>query len=382
MAGFGTYPALLPLLQHEWALTGARAGMIAGAYFGGYMLAVPLLSGLTDRFDARRVYAGACVLAAAALLGFAAWARDFASAVLFQALAGAGLAGTYMPGLKALADRLPGPRQPRYVSFYTATFGVGTSLSLLASGALATHVSWPSVFAIAAIGPILAGALVLRMLAPAATAPRAAAPGAGARAARRDPALVAYLLGYGVHCWELFGLRAWMVAFLAFSFGAASALTEATSTAAAISLLGIPASILGNEVAMRTGRRRAILASMAASGILAWAVGLAGLAAPSLVTGVMALYVIAVMADSAALTAGVLAVAPLAQRGATLAVYSLTGFGAGFIAPLVFGLVLDATGGATSRAAWMIAFGSLGAGCLGAALASGVAMLARKENEG
>jgi hypothetical protein len=38
----------------------------------------------------------------------------------------------------------------------------------------------------------------------------------------------------------------------------------------------------------------------------------------------------------------------------------LHGFGAGFLAPLAFGAVLDAGGGNASPAAWMLAYASLG----------------------
>ena len=81
--------------------------------FGGYMLAVPVLSGLTDRMDARRVYLGSCLLAAAGLGGFALLAEGPATAGLLQAVSGAGLAGTYMPGLRLLADRIGGSRRSR-----------------------------------------------------------------------------------------------------------------------------------------------------------------------------------------------------------------------------------------------------------------------------
>jgi hypothetical protein len=46
-----------------------------------------------------------------------------------------------------------------------------------------------------------------------------------------------------------------------------------------------------------------------------------------------------------------------------MAVYSFLGFGAGFIGPLVFGMVLDAAGGKDSASAWGFAFGSLGLTC-------------------
>jgi MFS family permease len=73
-------------------------------------------------------------------------------------------------------------------------------------------------------------------------------------------------------------------------------------------------------------------------------------------------YFVAVMADSATLTAGLVAATPLAQRGAAMALYSLLGFGAGFVSPLAFGAVLDLAG--SGALAWGLAFGTLGSGCL------------------
>jgi MFS family permease len=72
MTGFAAYPAFLPALRAAWGLSGAEAGFVGGAFFFGYMLAVPLLSGITDRIDARGVFAFSCLLAAAGTAGFAA----------------------------------------------------------------------------------------------------------------------------------------------------------------------------------------------------------------------------------------------------------------------------------------------------------------------
>jgi MFS family permease len=66
------------------------------------------------------------------------------------------------------------------------------------------------------------------------------------------------------------------------------------------------------------------------------------------------------MADSSALTAGLIAVTDPARQGATLAVYSLMGFGSGFIAPMVFGWVLDLN--QSSPMGWALAFISLSVG--------------------
>src|SRR3990172_2895655 len=161
MTAFSTYPALLPVIRDAWGLSNSAAGLVSGTYFGGYMAAVPLLASLTDRVDARRVYAVSALLSVAGATGFALFARSLPSALVWQAVAGAGLAGTYMPGLKALADHLEGPRQSRAVSFYTSTFGIGGSLSLWLAGALASALDWRWAFGLAAIGPALAAVLVM-----------------------------------------------------------------------------------------------------------------------------------------------------------------------------------------------------------------------------
>lgn len=368
MTGFAAYPAFLPLLRDAWHLSGAQAGFVGGAFFFGYMLAVPLLSGITDRLDARSVFAFSCALAAAGIAGFALLAQGVVSAALLQALAGAGLAGTYMPGLKALTDRVGGPRQARYIAFYTSTFGIGTSLSLLLAGSLGAVLPWQAAIGLLALGPVLAGLIAtlgLRAVKPHGAHHASWWPRFGPVLA--EPAIRAFILGYAAHCWELFGLRSWLVAFIAFAYVASTAqqpwLTP-TEAAALINLLGLPASILGNEAAGRVGRRRWIALVMAASGLLCWLAGFAAVRPWWLMLGAVSVYFVAVMADSAALTAGLVTATPLAQRGAAMAVYSLFGFGAGFVAPLVFGATLDMVGGNTSTLAWGFAFGSLGMGCL------------------
>ncbi|KKK47869.1 hypothetical protein LCGC14_3150840, partial [marine sediment metagenome] len=107
-----------------------------GVYFAGYLLSVPILVSLTDRIDPRRVYLAAMAVSLVSTLGFAFAADGVASASLWRFLQGVGLGGTYMPGLKALTDVLPDRMQSRAVAFYTASFGIGSSLSFALAGEL------------------------------------------------------------------------------------------------------------------------------------------------------------------------------------------------------------------------------------------------------
>jgi MFS family permease len=91
MAPFSMFLALQPTLQLEWHLSNTASGWIASAYYAGYMLAVPVLASLTDRWDARTVWLGAITLAASGAIGFGTLADGPFTAALFQALAGAGM---------------------------------------------------------------------------------------------------------------------------------------------------------------------------------------------------------------------------------------------------------------------------------------------------
>ncbi len=368
MLGFSTFPALIPAFEQEWGLTRTDSGWISGIYFAGYVAIVPVLTGLTDRIDPRRVILVSLAVGAAGSLGFAALAEGFWTALAFRCLQGAGLAGTYMPGLKALSDLTEGSaHQSRYVAFYTSSFGIGAGLSFVAAGEITAASDWRWAFAAAAIGSAVALVLIAVVLRP--TPPSAAKHVRhflDVRPVLRNRRAMRYILGYAGHNWELFAMRSWMVAFLVFAQGGGAGDTEtriATAIAAIATLLGVPASIVGNELAVRFGRRRWILlitgASMAMSLAIGFTAGISwGLAAAlSLVYGVLA------TGDSAALTAGTVGAAEPGQRGATLAVHSFIGFMGGIVGPPAVGALLDLVGRG-SATGWGVAFFAVGFGSL------------------
>jgi MFS family permease len=85
------------------------------------------------------------------------------------------------------------------------------------------------------------------------------------------------------------------------------------------------------------------------------------------VCGLLIIYSMLVMAESATLTAGLVAAAPAELRGAAMGFYSLIGFAGGMLGPMLFGGALDLAGGADRPAAWVAAYAAIGAGCLAAA---------------
>jgi MFS family permease len=71
MAGFVSFPALKPEFQRLWTLSDGAAEFVSGIYFAGYVIEVPLASGLTDRMEARRVYLASLLFGVVGALGFA-----------------------------------------------------------------------------------------------------------------------------------------------------------------------------------------------------------------------------------------------------------------------------------------------------------------------
>jgi predicted MFS family arabinose efflux permease len=364
MIGVFSFPALLPDFIAEWGLSNTEAGWISGVVFAGYTVAVPVLTTLTDRIDAKRVYLAGALFAALSALGYTLTAEGFWSALAWRALGGVGLAGTYMPGLKALVDRASGPKQARWISFYTASFSLGTSGSFLVTGAVAEAFGWRAAFGLAAAAAAAAFALVavalpgVRPIPPEhKTNPFDFAP------VLRNRAAMGYVLGYAVHVWELFGARSWMVAFLAWVLASQPGAggPSPTSVATIGGLVAMVTSIAGADMALRFDRRRVCAFAMLSSGGLAGVIGFCGGLPYGAVVALMLLYNALIQIDSAALTTGAVMAADPTRRGATIAVHSLLGFGAGFIGPLAFGMVLDAAGGASTGLAWGLAFASLGA---------------------
>jgi MFS family permease len=181
-----------------------------------------------------------------------------------------------------------------------------------------------------------------------------------------------FVIAYGFHIWELFGLRSWIVAFLTFSVGLprqGGTLWSPTWVASAVTLFGVVASIGGNELALRYGRRRVLSIIMTTSAMLACAVGFTATLDFPLVALFCLIYGGFVMADSASLTIGAVENATPGHRGATMAVHSSIGFIGAFLGPLCFGAVLDGAGGADHATAWGWAFASSGAAVACGALA-------------
>ena len=355
------WPALLPAMMPLWGLTNSEAGWITAIFYAAYLVAVPVLVTLTDRIDPRRVYLFGVACTVAGHLLFGLLAEGFWSALATRALTGIGWAGTYMTGLKLLADRVDAKLMSRAVTGHAASIGISGALSFSCAGLLAGLHGWQAAFLVAALSAAAAWTIVALSV-PGREGPASPASDGLAlfdfRPVLRNRSAMAYALAYCVHTLEMNALRGGGVAILAYvatTTGAGESRLSPTLVVTALGLVGTAASVLGNETAIRWGRRRLIGLAMTASIVIAGSIGFLGTASYPIAVALLLLYGFVVWLDSASLTAGAAGTAEPSRRGATLAVHSMLGYAGGFVGPLVIGFTLDLAGG-MSRIAWGAAF--------------------------
>ena len=347
---------LAQYLIPEWHLSGAHAGLLAGSFAAGYMLAVPVLATLTDRIDARIVLILGSALSALATLLFGVFAQGLWSGALIWGLAGIGFAGAYMPGLKALTDRLAPGDSSRAVTLYTSFYSIGVGLSFLVAQLVAERWGWRSAFFVTSIGP-LAMIVICVLLNPVKPHPSKGRLLDFAPVIANRPAM-GFVLGYGAHCFELYGIRTWIVAFWTFVAmrHSSSEILSPIAVSVLFTILAMPASVLGNEMALKIGRHRAIMSIMIASAVVALLIGIMADKPAWMLLVLLAVYAVTVPADSGALTSGMTMASNPKNRGATMALHSTAGFAFAALGSWGVGVALDAAGGPQNASAWTAAF--------------------------
>jgi MFS family permease len=362
MITFASYTAAQPLLQREWSMSSAQAGGIFAAQQAGYAVAVLILSSLTDLIGVRPIYLISALWNTVAAAGFALGATNFGSAAVLRALIGVGLAGTYMPGMRLVAETFPTRRRGAALGVYISCFGVGVALSLFVSGRLLFLGTREMLLATAA-GPLAAVAIGWAVVHDVSRRGRAPLRLPSFGVVLRNREAMRFIGAYAAHNWELFGMRAWLPVFLTYlwtttgmTLGAATRL--GSTAGSAILLVGAFSNAAGGWLSDHLGRRRTIALFLGASGgcsaLIGW-LGHWGLAA---VLPAAVAYGLLVTADSSTLSTAVAEHARPEALGTTMAVQSSIGFVAPIISPVLFGLILDAWG-------WGYAFLSLAAAAFG-----------------
>ena len=378
MTGFAVWPIYLIDLQSEWNLSNSEAGWVSGSFYIGYVLATPILVSMTDTFDPRKVYCFSSLLGCSGLLLFSFFASNALNACLYWSLVGAGLAGTYMPGLQILNARLNKVLREKYVAVYTSFFGLGTAFSFSIFGILKSYqVSWEYAFMFASITLFIC-AFPLLFFSGDEVEKIQKKPYQGIIkviipifSTFKNKQALPFILGYGGHTYELFGFRSWTfpcILFLANHFKTSVTDAFIANCIGLMGFLGIFASIYGAKYCIGKDRNQ-IMSKM---GLLCF-VGSILVAISFWISFWLALFLLfiynaLIVLDSGSLTTGTVINGKPEDRGVRLALHSMVGFFGGALGGPIIGFVLDNFGGQTSHLAWFLSFVCLGLGSLFSAL--------------
>lgn len=370
---FMTYAATLPALIGAWGMSGVEAGSVAGALGVSFGASVAASTWIADRVGARAVFGVSAWLAAIASLVFAVFATSFQTGLVLITLIGLTQGGTYGPAMILVAEYAAPGRRGSAMGWLLAAASLGYAGSLGIAALALEMADYRVAFLASAAGPVLgvvAAGLGLRAMR---SAPRQEPAAPSPIPLRSPPRRAAALLtlGYVGHGWELLGMWAWMPAFLVFATATPGEVGVGQGLAVAIGLhlSGFVASVTMGAVSDRVGRRRVLIGLAAAGAVCSFAAGWT-VGAPLGVLAAFALvYGFAALGDSSVLSTAMTEAVPQPRLGSALALRSVLGFGAGALAPVVFGAVLGDPGpGGAGRWGW--AFAMLGVGGLVATLSA------------
>jgi MFS family permease len=348
-ANFMVYAACLPILLNRWHMSATQAGSISTAFMFGYAASLFVFAWLSDRFGAKRLFLLSAALSVITALAFGFFAHSYLSGLILYALAATTQGGLYTPAIILFSERYDVSRRGGALGFLIASTSVGYAFSLVVSGLCLALGGYRVAFlvtgALPAVGLILAW-FALRTT-PNRTHSHSERIGV-ATILKRSRNAILLIAGYTFHAWELLGMWSWTPAFFAAVIalsgnGFGDTAQFGAYLVASMHLVGALASVSMGRLADRLGRRIVLLQvgaigagfSMLIGWLTTWPIVL-------LVLVGFAYYFFAI-GDSPVLSTALTESVSAGHLGSILAVRALLGFGAGGLAPIAFGAVLDLT---------------------------------------
>ena len=343
---FSSYIAAMPFIQEEWGIGNSAAGAVFSAYLAGYAVVALAVLPLTDRVPLRRVFLISAAVSAVGNALFPVGAFDPITACILRFIAGAGLVGIYMPGLRLLAREFSGSTRGAAMGLYVTAYYSAGALSLAVTGVLMNSLDWRSAYMalsiVSALSIPLSAALVRGHL-----GGGSVSGGWGLRiGALASGRVRSYILGYSLHAMELYAVRVWLPALLAAALVARGVEVEQAAVRAAtiggIALAaGAVGPVLGGAISDRFGRANSAMAIFGLSGACCLAVGWAVDAPWPLLVVISCVLGWAIAADSSIYSTAVTESADPRQLGSAMALQAFLGFMGGVIGPIFVGAILD-----------------------------------------
>jgi MFS family permease len=342
------YSAVLPFIIEQWELSGLRAGIIFAAFQAGYLFAIIPMGSLADRFTPRWVIGGGATVTGVASLAFALAATGFLTGTVFRFIAGLGMAGVYVPGMRFITDWYDETARGRAMGIYVGAFSLGSGLSFLVSSIVATAIDWRTAILVTSIGALFVGPIILGIGRDSSkTTARSRTHDEFDLSVIRNGPYLAAVGVYSGHNWELFGVRNWIVAYLSVTI-AVSTLDAPTAIAGILTGVMIVCGGLGNAVggwlSDRWGRQQVITVALIASGLISASIANLGWLPFPALAGLVLVYGTMLTMDSAPTSTAITELVREENVGTALSVQSFIGFTTTVVSPIVFGAVLDVSG--------------------------------------
>ncbi|MEH6444528.1 MAG: MFS transporter [Oceanospirillaceae bacterium] len=368
---FMTYPACLNLLLSEWQMSAAQGGLIQGVFTICFALSLLATSFLCDHYGARKVFVLSCAAVAISALAFALFADSFWSAMWLLALIGLAQGGTYTPSIMLVSVHSPDGKKSSAIGWAISGMSAGYIISIFLSTIMLDFYGYQAAFIATASFSVLGWILGVAAMRNTPALPMAVLQKEQLFTAKKQRRSRLLTLGYIGHSWELMGMWAWMPAFLAATVVLSddfTAIELGLWTALALHLSGAIASLSSGYAAEHYGIRPVLIFFAALGLICSLSVGWL-YTADGISTGVslvmlfaaVAVYGFSSVGDSAVMSSAMAQAVPAQHLGKALGLRSILGMGAGALAPISFGVVLDV---AAVDIAWGLSFVSLGMGGL------------------
>jgi len=355
---FSATAANAPIVA-EFRLSSAETAWLTMAVQGGFVVGtlVSAIFNLPDVFSARRLFTIGCAIGAAAN-ALVARADGPAELIALRVATGAALACVYPPGMKIAAGWFD-DRRGMALGVLIGALTIGSAFPHLLA-ALSASVSWRALMIAASVLAIAGGAIVAAFVS---DGPFVSS------SARFDPSAVLRVfgdrgtrlatLGYLGHMWELYSVWTWIAAYATTSLGLGSGLIRSSAQGSALAFVtiasGAAGSVAAGRFADRIGQARIAAWSMVASGACCLAAGVV-FRAPFIPLALFAaVWGVAVVADSAQLSALVARYSPRDHVGTALTVQTCAGFLLTMASIRLLPVVADAVG-------WQWAFVALAPG--------------------
>ena len=399
------FSAVLKYLADEFHLSASDTGWILAAFQAGYVIVVGGTGWLGDRLSLKKIVFWATLVTGVFSTFFVWGARGKESIIALRLITGLSAGAIYVPGMALLSQWFPPKERGGALGAYTGALVAAYAGGYLIAGRLAAAYGWRTGILWTSLPAILAAILIVWLVPEAPPGEETKAgkkglgpegPGRASNGKEKTEILEAPPGGfkgpvflsasYLGHMWELYAFWGWIGPFLvsaALTVGMApdAAVKWGGTFAAAIILIGAPASWGWGMVADRKGRTWAIMvASILSAGAECFLGYLYGHSLALLV--LLGCWIgFWVIADSAIYKAGLTEMVLPRIRATSLGLQSVAGFFVTIISPMVFGKILEHYNGPVAAAqvkVWGPAFLVLG---IGGAAAPALAWILRRQKQ-